>query len=112
MIRFGAGFHGFKFYGMGTFSLDWAVSTNQSNITAYGHVGDTYGYQSQTTYFPGLDAVITVATNIETDSQAQPAEMTCLLYHQVNAILNREPSPVCKFVVPQRFIGTCSCVKP
>ena len=35
--------HHFKFYGMGTFSLDWTVSTAQQNVTAYGHVGDTYG---------------------------------------------------------------------
>jgi hypothetical protein len=31
----------FKFYGMGTFSLDWAVG----DAEAYGHVGDTYGYR-------------------------------------------------------------------
>jgi hypothetical protein len=49
-----AGGHGFSFYGMGTFSLDWSVSTANQTITAYGHVGDTYGYQSQTTYFPGV----------------------------------------------------------
>ena len=58
--------HAFKFYGMGTFSLDWAVG----DAEAYGHVGDTYGYQSQTTYFPGKDFALAVATNVETTSQA------------------------------------------
>ena len=45
----------FKFYGMGTFNLDWSVGAPE----AYGHVGDTYGYQSQTTYIPQDDFVIT-----------------------------------------------------
>lgn len=44
-----------KFYGMGTFNLAWSVGTSD----AYGHVGDTYGYQSQTTYIPEDDFVIT-----------------------------------------------------
>eukprot|EP00041_Stephanoeca_diplocostata_P029914 m.892331 g.892331 ORF g.892331 m.892331 type:complete len:94 (+) comp23656_c1_seq1:1702-1983(+) len=50
--------HSFKFYGMGTFNLDWSVG--DGSIAAYGHVGDTYGYQSQTTYFPSHDFVLTV----------------------------------------------------
>jgi len=101
--------HHFKFYGMGTFSLDWTASTLLENVTGYGHVGDTYGYQSQTTYFPGIDGVITVATNIETDSQAQPAEISCILYHAIVAHIQGKRLPRCKFNVPHRFIGTCSC---
>lgn len=45
-----------KFYGMGTFNLAWSIGSSD----AYGHVGDTYGYQSQTTYVPADDFVITV----------------------------------------------------
>jgi len=101
--------HSFKFYGMGTFSLDWTASTEGLNVTGYGHVGDTYGYQSQTTYFPGLDLVLTVATNIETASQAQPAETTCLLYHAIAATLAGKPLPQCSFKVPHQFIGECAC---
>ncbi len=48
----------FKFYGMGTFNLDWSIGGGKD---AYGHVGDTYGYQSQTTYVPEDDFVITVS---------------------------------------------------
>ena len=63
----------FSFYGMGTFNLGWSVG---NATVAYGHVGDTYGYQSQSTFFPvGLteaegEFVLTVATNVETASQA------------------------------------------
>ena len=43
----------------------------------------TLGYQSQTTYLPGRDLVLTVATNVETTSQAQPADFTCHCFPQV-----------------------------
>merc|ERR1719235_316235 len=95
----------FKFYGMGTFSLDWSAG----DAVAYGHVGDTYGYQSQTTYFPGEDFVISVATNIETATQAQPADFTCQAYHEVKAALDGTVAPKCTFTVFRRFIGTCKC---
>ncbi|CAK9118787.1 unnamed protein product [Durusdinium trenchii] len=95
-----------KFYGMGTFNLAWSVGTSD----AYGHVGDTYGYQSQTTYIPEDDFVITVATNVETTKQAQPADFTCLAYHELKAVLTGRPKPHCAMVIPQRFIGKCVCM--
>lgn len=95
----------FKFYGMGTFNLAWSVG----DADAYGHVGDTYGYQSQTTYFPDLDFALSVATNVETASQAQPADFTCLAFHELRAVLEGRPAQRCNFSVPYRFIGTCSC---
>jgi hypothetical protein len=64
---------------------------------------------AQSTYFPELDFVLTVATNVETASQAQPAEATCRLYHALAAALNGRPDPQCTFTVPRHFIGTCSC---
>merc|ERR1712054_322846 len=97
--------HHFKFYGMGTFSLDWSAG----DAIAYGHVGDTYGYQSQTTYFPELDFTLSVATNVETTSQAQPADFTCLAYHAVKAVLRGTAIPNCTFTVFRHFIGTCKC---
>ncbi|CAJ1398374.1 unnamed protein product [Effrenium voratum] len=96
----------FKFYGMGTFNLAWSIGSTD----AYGHVGDTYGYQSQTTYIPEDDFVITVATNVETTKQAQPADFTCHAYHEIKAVLTGKPKPHCVFVVPQRFIGKCMCL--
>ena len=50
-----------KFYGMGTFNLDWSIGSG----AAYGHVGDTYGYQSQTTYVPEDDFVITATWRLK-----------------------------------------------
>jgi CubicO group peptidase (beta-lactamase class C family) len=103
------GSHGaFKFYGMGTFSLDWSIGSNE---TAYGHVGDTYGYQAQTTYFPDLDFVLSVATNVETTTQAQPADFTCVAYHAIKAAMQGTSSPSCSFTVFRQFIGTCSCTQ-
>ena len=98
--------HPFKFYGMGTFSLDWAVGANQ---TGYGHVGDTFWYQSQTTYFPEHDFVLTIATNVETSTQAQPADLTFSAYNELVAAIKATPAPTCTFVVPHSFIGTCTC---
>lgn len=95
----------FKFYGAGTFSLDWSVG----DAEAYGHVGDTYGYQSQTTYFPSQDFVLAVATNIETTKQSQPGEATCLAYHEVVATLQGSVPPTCQFDVKYKFVGKCSC---
>ena len=93
------------FYGMGTFNLEWSVGS----AAAYGHVGDTYGYQSQTTYLPALSAALAVATNVETSSQAQPAAATCYAYNAIVAVLQGTPPPSCTFTVPHRFVGTCSC---
>ena len=50
---------GFKFYGMGTFNLAWSVGEGPSGPDAYGHVGDTYGYQSQATYVPSAGFALT-----------------------------------------------------
>uniref|UniRef100_A0A6U6KSB7 Beta-lactamase-related domain-containing protein n=1 Tax=Zooxanthella nutricula TaxID=1333877 RepID=A0A6U6KSB7_9DINO len=94
-----------KFYGMGTFSLDWSVG----GAEAYGHVGDTYGYQSQTTYFPGLDFVLSVATNVETTTQAQPADATCVAYNALVAAWSGAAAPSCEFKVFGRFLGRCLC---
>lgn len=110
MIDFGDGRSLFKFYGMGTFSLDWSVGPLRGGgPIAYGHVGDTYGYQSQVTYFPEYGFSLAVATNIETKSQAQPADTTCQGFHAVLAALKGAvPSP-CRFVVMGRFVGSCVC---
>ena len=61
----------FKFYGMGTFNLDWSIGED-----AYGHVGDTYGYQSQTTYVPGFDFVISAPWRISQTLSPKPSLST------------------------------------
>ena len=39
-----------------------------------------YGYQSIVAYNPTLDFSLAIATNIETDGQAQPADTMCHVY--------------------------------
>ena len=89
--------------------LSSAPSRSIGDGEGYGHVGDTYGYQSQTTFFPEHGFVLTVATNVETTSQAQPADATCVGYHAVLAAMQGTPPPTCTFNVPHHFIGTCNC---
>ena len=72
----------------------------------------TDGYQSQTTYVPAQDFVLSVATNVETTSQAQPADFTCSAYNEIVAALHGKPAPHCTFTVPYHFIGTCECETP
>ena len=62
---------------------------------AHGHVGDTYGYQSQTTYFPGDGFALAVATNVETSSRAQPPTSVQRVY-EVRAAIQGAP-PNCTF---------------
>jgi hypothetical protein len=57
------------------------------------------------------DFVLTVATNVETLNQAQPADATCVAYHDVVAALTGSAPLKCTFYVPHDFIGTCTCVK-
>ena len=54
---------------------------------------------------------MTVATNVETLNQAQPADATCVAYHDVVAALTGSAPLKCTFYVPHDFIGTCTCVK-
>lgn len=48
-----------------------------------------------------------MATNVETTKQAQPADFTCLAYHELKAVLTGRPKPHCAMVIPQRHLG-CS----
>eukprot|EP00427_Karlodinium_veneficum_P036718 CAMPEP_0169284852 /NCGR_PEP_ID=MMETSP1016-20121227/58350_1 /TAXON_ID=342587 /ORGANISM="Karlodinium micrum, Strain CCMP2283" /LENGTH=135 /DNA_ID=CAMNT_0009374249 /DNA_START=276 /DNA_END=680 /DNA_ORIENTATION=+ len=89
-------------------SMVWEHSAWIGRLAMARHTVNTYGYQSQTTYFPEADFVISVATNVETSSQAQPADFTCLAYHEVKAVMDGTLAPKCTFVVPHRFIGKCT----
>ena len=54
---------------------------------AVGHLGATYGFQSQLVYFPALKFAMAVATNIETPHQSQPKDALCFAYNAVAALL-------------------------
>ena len=96
---------GFAFYGMGTFNLDWTTGSE----AAYGHVGDTYGYQSAVTYLPDLNAALAVGTNAETSPQAQPADATCRAYQAIKAWKQGTKAPTCQFESRGHFFGSCKC---
>jgi len=96
-------------YGLATFNLD--RNTGQTGAKyghAYGHLGATYGYQSATAYFPGLQAAITVGTNIERDFQEQPAQAMCLAYSAL-AGLSTNRTVSCTFDSGSYFSGGCKC---
>ena len=96
----------FAFYGMGTFNLNFTTGSK----AAYGHVGDTYGYQSSATYFADLDGALAVATDAETLSQAQAGDATCKAYKALAAMAKgKEPPKGCAFKVYHRFFGSCEC---
>ena len=98
----------FAWYGAGTFKLDWSVGYA---TPAVGHVGDTYGYQSSTTYFPDYGFALTFASNAETTAQAQSGDAACRGFHALRAALGAGPKVACTFTVPKgrRFMGSCKC---
>ena len=70
-------------YGFAAFNLSGMISGRPSDgpyRTAYGHLGATYGYQSILAYYPGADVAISVASNIEQDTQA-PRACACTRVH-------------------------------
>ena len=67
------------------------------------------GYDSLVAYFPGIDVSIAVASNIETDNQAQPADAMCYAYNAVLAGLLHLPQPNCTYVSGSYHRGVCDC---
>ena len=100
-------------YGFATFDLTstWTTNTHGSGDynRAYGHLGATYGYQSVVAYFPEMDLSLAVASNIETDKQVQPSDVSCHAYNAVLAALRNEPELACTYVPTGYFGGKCNC---
>jgi CubicO group peptidase (beta-lactamase class C family) len=97
-------------YGFATFRLGhW---TGQSALSpyyvAYGHLGATYGYDSVELHFPALDVSLAVATDIETDTQAQPSEVVCFAYNAIIAALTNTSEANCSYDAGSYF-GSCDC---
>jgi CubicO group peptidase (beta-lactamase class C family) len=105
--------HSGSFYGLATFNLTIMGVTGQSALSpfarAYGHLGATYGYDSIVSYFPGIDAAIAVASNIETDSQDQPSDAMCFAYNAVLAAMRGVPEPPCTFGKRSFYGSSCQC---
>lgn len=98
----------YQIYGMATFNLAMVTGQKGDYGIAYGHLGATYGYQSIAAYFPKLGVSMSVASNIETDNQAQPMDTMCFAYNAVaGALLNRTIS--CTFQSSGYYGGGCKC---
>ena len=100
-----------SYYGFAAFNLGFQISGQSSGgpyFAAYGHLGATYGYQSVLAYFPGIDASLAVATNIETDNQAQPASAACIAYNVLLAELTGRDTSRCAYHAREYF-GRCDC---
>mmetsp|Transcript_13114 Transcript_13114/g.35892 ORF Transcript_13114/g.35892 Transcript_13114/m.35892 type:complete len:451 (-) Transcript_13114:162-1514(-) len=95
-------------YGLATFNLDRNTGQKGKYGKAYGHLGATYGYQSVTAYFPGLEIAITVATNIERDYQEQPADALCFAYNAAASLLLTR-TITCTYSSEGYFSGGCKC---
>lgn len=97
-------------YGLATFNLarDTGHSYPSPYGDAYGHLGATYGFQSQMVYFPKLEFAMAIATNIETNTQTQPKDALCFAYNGVaSLILNQDIQ--CTFKKSSYYGSGCNC---
>mmetsp|Transcript_16344 Transcript_16344/g.28656 ORF Transcript_16344/g.28656 Transcript_16344/m.28656 type:complete len:438 (+) Transcript_16344:53-1366(+) len=95
-------------YGLGAFNIGFQTGQKGPLGMGYGHLGATYGYQSLAGYFPELNFALTIGTNIETDTQVQPADTFCLAYNAVaGALLHK--TFTCRFEAHGYYGGGCVC---
>ena len=95
-------------YGLATFNLSHATGIKGADGVLYGHLGATYGYQSIVGYSPVLNLTFAVASNIETDYQAQPSDTLCSIFNGVRNALHGKPPPMCNYTVSY-YNGGCKC---
>ena len=95
-------------YGYATFNLQRDTGQSGEYGDAYGHLGATYGFQSQLVYFPKLEATLAVATNIETDTQTQPKDVLCFAYNTVAGLLLNQKI-TCTFTKSSYYGSGCKC---
>merc|ERR1712113_1180621 len=95
---------------MSTFNLGSRGETGQTGeyAVAYGHLGATYGFQSQLVYFPKLNFAMAVATNMESDSQTQPKDVLCFAYNAAAAVL-LDMEIKCTFSEGSYYESGCKC---
>lgn len=99
--------YGLATHNLGTQGLD---RVGQGGIygRAYGHFGASYGYQSIAAYFPEIQAVITVASDLETDIQEHPALALCFAYNGVLALMF-DRKIRCRKTGGDYWGGGCTC---
>lgn len=99
-------------YGYATFNLTRRSGIHPPEGTIMGHLGATYGYQSIVGYSPAYDFSMAIATNIEIDDQAQPADAMCSVFNKVRAIISKQPVPECTYKSGGYYSGGCQCHVP
>ena len=97
-------------YGLATFNLARDTGQSGSYGDAYGHLGATYGYQSQMVYFPELEFALTVATNIETNTQGQPKDALCFAYNAVAGLMLKQDI-TCTYSASSYYGSGCNCTQ-
>jgi CubicO group peptidase (beta-lactamase class C family) len=95
-------------YGLATFNLQRDTGQEGDYGDAYGHLGATYGFQSQLVYFPKLQMALTVATNIETNTQTQPKDALCFAYNTAAGLLLGKQI-TCTFTKSSYYGSGCKC---
>jgi CubicO group peptidase (beta-lactamase class C family) len=95
-------------YGLATFNLTRDTGQSGELAAAVGHLGATYGFQSQLLYFPKLEFALAVATNIETDAQTQPKDAVCFAYNGIAGVLLGKDVN-CTFAAAGYYRSGCKC---
>ena len=95
-------------YGLATFNLSHVTGQGGAYGAAVGHLGATYGFQSQLLYFPALELALAVATNLETDHQDQPKDVVCFAYNAVAGLLLQQDIR-CTWAPSSYYGSGCSC---
>jgi hypothetical protein len=95
-------------YGYATFNLSGDTGQSGALGEAVGHLGDTYGFQSQLVYFPGLKFAMAVATNIETERQSQPKDVLCYAYNAAAGLLLQKEFN-CSYTHSSYYGSGCRC---
>ncbi|CAK0809724.1 unnamed protein product [Prorocentrum cordatum] len=95
-----------EFYGLATMGLTGFVGTGIGDYgVAFGHLGDTYGFQSIIAYFPKLDVGLSVMTNHEDRLQRGPSALLCTAYNRALDLVLHQPLRNCSYVKEKYYRG-------
>ena len=94
--------------GYATFNLERDTGQQGDYGQAYGHLGATYGFQSQLVYFPKLEFALAVATNLETNTQTQPKDALCFSYNAIAGMMVGQDIK-CTFAHSSYYGSGCNC---
>jgi CubicO group peptidase (beta-lactamase class C family) len=97
-------------YGLATFNLVRDTGQTSKYGEAYGHLGATYGFQSQLVYFPALKFTLAVATNIETNTQTQPKDALCFAYNRIAGLMLQQDIK-CTYASSSYYGSGCNCTQ-